>query len=105
MLASIVSPTFINLHEFNVEITEIVDYGEEEENKGNTIVQEAASLMQNSHFSSYYAGYVEGDKIISGDFDIVICDGFSGNVMLKTAEGTAKFVTDNLKKSLNENKA
>ena len=33
--ASIVSPTFINLHEFNVEITEIVDYGEEEENKGN----------------------------------------------------------------------
>lgn len=36
ILASIVSPTFINLHEFNVEITEIVDYGEEEkENKGN----------------------------------------------------------------------
>ena len=70
----------------------------EEENKGNTIVQEAASLMQNSHFSNYYAGYVEGDKIISGDFDIVICDGFSGNVMLKTAEGTAKLCYAYLKK-------
>jgi phosphate acyltransferase len=72
-----------------------------EENKGGTIIQEAANALENSHFSTYYKGYAEGDKIITGDFDIVVCDGFSGNIMLKTAEGTAKLCSEYLKQIFN----
>ncbi len=73
----------------------------EEENKGGTIIKEASSAMEASHFSRYYSGFVEGDKIISGNFDIVVCDGFSGNIMLKTAEGTAKLCSEYLKQVFN----
>ena len=69
----------------------------EEDTKGSNMIHEAASVLENSHFSSFYKGYVEGDKIISGDYDVVVCDGFSGNVMLKTAEGTAKLCAAYLK--------
>jgi glycerol-3-phosphate acyltransferase PlsX len=69
----------------------------EEANKGNSIINEASRLMKNSHFSSFYKGYVEGDKVFSGNFDVVVCDGFTGNVMLKTAEGTAKLCAQYLK--------
>ena len=40
---------------------------------------------------------------MDGDTDVIVTDGFTGNVALKTAEGTAKFITDNLKKSLTQN--
>ena len=73
----------------------------EEENKGSTIIQEASSSMESSNLSKYYAGYAEGDKIVTGNFDIVVCDGFSGNIMLKTAEGTAKLCSEYLKQVLN----
>ena len=69
----------------------------EEANKGNSIINEASRLMKNSHFSSFYKGYVEGDKVFSGNFDVVVCDGFAGNVMLKTAEGTANLCAQYLK--------
>ena len=69
----------------------------EEENKGKNIIHEASGVLESSHFSSFYKGYAEGDKIITGDFDVVVCDGFSGNVLLKTAEGTAKLCTEYLK--------
>ena len=69
----------------------------EEDNKGNSIIHEASRLMKNSHFSNFYKGYVEGDKVFSGNFDVVVCDGFTGNVMLKTAEGTAKLCAEYLK--------
>ena len=69
----------------------------EEDTKGSSMIHEAASVMENSHFSNFYKGYVEGDKVISGDYDVVVCDGFSGNVMLKTAEGTAKLCASYLK--------
>ena len=69
----------------------------EEDNKGSSIIQEASRVMKESHFSKFYKGYVEGNKVISGNFDVVVCDGFSGNVMLKTAEGTAKLCSEYLK--------
>ena len=50
-----------------------------------------------------FKGYIEGNKIMDGDSNVIVTDGFTGNVALKTAEGTAKFITDNLKKSLTEN--
>ena len=50
-----------------------------------------------------FNGYIEGNKIPEGLSNVIVTDGFTGNVALKTAEGTAKFITDNLKKSLSEN--
>ena len=46
-----------------------------------------------------FQGFIEGDKISRGDTDVVVCDGFSGNISLKTMEGTARFVTDLLKRA------
>ena len=46
---------------------------------------------------------LEGNRIMDGDSNVIVTDGFTGNIALKTAEGTAKFITDNLKKSLTEN--
>ncbi len=73
----------------------------EEENKGSTIIKEASSKMERNNLSKYYVGFAEGDKIITGNFDIVVCDGFSGNIMLKTAEGTAKLCSEYLKQVFN----
>ena len=50
-----------------------------------------------------YNGYIEGNDIMQGDSNIIVTDGFTGNIALKTAEGTAKFITESLKKSLTEN--
>ena len=67
----------------------------EEEIKGNEIVKEASRLLSDSNLN--YVGYVEGDGIFLGTVDVVVCDGFIGNVMLKTAEGAAKMFTGFLK--------
>ena len=50
-----------------------------------------------------YAYYLEGNEIMKGKTNVIVTDGFTGNIALKTAEGTAKFITDNLKLSLKEN--
>ncbi len=63
-----------------------------EELKGNSMVQEAAQLMRAAHLDLDYYGYVEGDDISMGTVDVVVTDGFTGNVALKTAEGTARLV-------------
>ena len=47
-------------------------------------------------------GYIEGNHIMDGNVDVIVTDGFTGNIALKTAEGTANFITKNLKKSLNK---
>ena len=44
-----------------------------------------------------YKGYIEGNDIMSGESNVIVTDGFTGNIALKTAEGTAKFITKNLK--------
>ena len=59
------------------------------------------SLSNDNNF--IFNGYIEGNRIMDGDSNVIITDGFTGNIALKTAEGTAKFITDNLKKSLTEN--
>jgi phosphate acyltransferase len=50
-----------------------------------------------------FKGYSEGNTIMSGESNVIVTDGFTGNIALKTAEGTAKFIIDNMKKSLTEN--
>ena len=75
----------------------------EEENKGKQIIHEAVNYILSSQFSSFFKGYVEGNRIISGDYDVVVCDGFSGNIMLKTAEGTADLCTYYIREVLTSN--
>jgi len=62
----------------------------EEEIKGNERVKEAARLLESSNLN--YIGYVEGDDIYKGTADVVVCDGFVGNVALKTTEGVAQLI-------------
>ena len=76
-----------------------------EEIKGTEILKKTYSKLKDvSKFGDFeFKGYIEGNKIYDGDVNVIITDGFSGNIALKTAEGTAKFLTDALKKSLTEN--
>ena len=74
-----------------------------EENKGNEILKKTFSIMKKNNIKNFdFVGYIEGNHIMDGNVDVVITDGFTGNVALKTAEGTANFITNNLKKSLNK---
>ena len=76
-----------------------------EEMKGTEMLKLAAKKLKNlSNENNFiYEGYIEGNNIMSGKSNVIITDGFTGNVALKTAEGTAKFITKNLKESLSEN--
>jgi glycerol-3-phosphate acyltransferase PlsX len=66
-----------------------------EATKGNELVQEAAKLLQKSTLN--YIGFVEGNDIFGGDVDVVVTDGFTGNVALKTMEGVARMFGATLK--------
>lgn len=66
-----------------------------EDIKGNEVVKQAAELMRNSNLN--FKGYVEGDAIYTGDVDVIVCDGFDGNVSLKTSEGLAQFINTLMK--------
>lgn len=70
-----------------------------EDVKGNSVVQEAAQILRNMTHLNFY-GFVEGDDITAGTTDIVVTDGFTGNVALKTMEGTAKLIRKMLEDSL-----
>jgi glycerol-3-phosphate acyltransferase PlsX len=72
-----------------------------EDVKGNEAVKGAAHILRNnSSLPIEFAGFVEGDDIAEGTVDVVVTDGFTGNVALKTAEGTAKLVTHFLRSAL-----
>jgi glycerol-3-phosphate acyltransferase PlsX len=73
----------------------------EEEIKGNERVREAAVLL--SENMPNYAGYAEGDDIYKGSFDVIVCDGFVGNVSLKTSEGVAKMIAAFIKQEFTRN--
>ena len=75
-----------------------------EEIKGTDMIKKAYAKLKSTNIEDdfLFNGYIEGNKITNGDSNVIITDGFTGNVALKTAEGTAKFITDNLKKSLSK---
>jgi glycerol-3-phosphate acyltransferase PlsX len=73
----------------------------EETIKGNTQVKEAHDLLLTSKLN--YVGFVEGDDIFCGNIDVIVCDGFVGNIALKTSEGTAKFISSKLKDEFKKN--
>ncbi len=71
-----------------------------EEMKGHQEVREANRILREGAFDFDYRGFVEGDDITRGVVDVIVTDGFTGNVALKTAEGVARFIRDELKAAL-----
>ena len=74
-----------------------------EEYKGNDILKKTHSILKENKMKNFeFTGYIEGNHIMEGNVDVIVTDGFTGNVALKTAEGTANFISKNLKNSLNK---
>jgi glycerol-3-phosphate acyltransferase PlsX len=71
-----------------------------EELKGTGELKDAAAILRDADYLGMrFDGFTEGDKLSQGNVDVIVTDGFSGNIALKTAEGTARFVTDLLKRA------
>ena len=69
-----------------------------EELKGNETIKETFQLLnEKKNFEFDFRGYIEGNQLMHGEVNVIVSDGFTGNVALKTAEGTANFITDELK--------
>ena len=75
-----------------------------EELKGNETIKETYQILNEKNSVNYnFAGYIEGNHLMDGDVNVIVSDGFTGNVALKTAEGTANFITNELKKTMTGN--
>ena len=74
-----------------------------EEHKGGEILKKTFNILKSNKIKNFdFSGYIEGNQIMDGKVDVIITDGFTGNIALKTAEGTANFITKNLKQALNK---
>ncbi len=74
-----------------------------EASKGNEIIKNTYAKLSLLNKKINFKGYVEGNNIMSGDVNVIVTDGFTGNIALKTAEGTSNFITSELKKILTSN--
>ena len=74
-----------------------------EEIKGSEIIKNTYQKLNQIKNESYeFKGYIEGNQLMNGDVNVIVSDGFTGNVALKTAEGTANFITSELKKTMTD---
>ena len=72
-----------------------------EELKGNETIKETYQILNDKKSENYdFSGYIEGNHLMDGDVNVIVSDGFTGNVALKTAEGTANFITSELKNAM-----
>ncbi len=72
-----------------------------EELKGNAVIKETyQNLSEHKNALFDFKGFIEGNNIMDGDINVIVADGFTGNIALKTAEGTSNFITSELKKAL-----
>ncbi len=72
-----------------------------EEIKGNAMIKDTYKLLNDKKYSLYdFKGYIEGNNIMEGNVNVIVADGFTGNIALKTAEGTSNFIITELKKAL-----
>jgi len=75
-----------------------------EETKGNEIIKNTYKKLNESDNKYFnFKGYIEGNHLMDGNVDVIVTDGFTGNVALKTAEGTANFITSELKMNMTKN--
>jgi glycerol-3-phosphate acyltransferase PlsX len=71
-----------------------------EDQKGTDEIRDAAAVLKGQHHLPLdFTGFIEGNQLARGEVDVIVCDGFAGNIALKTAEGTARFVADLLKRA------
>ena len=74
-----------------------------EEIKGHETIKKAYQILENKKNQLYeFCGYIEGNHIMEGNVNVIVTDGFTGNIALKTAEGTANFISAELKKALSD---
>tara|TARA_B110000444_G_scaffold187017_1_gene176267 strand:+ start:73 stop:1113 length:1041 start_codon:yes stop_codon:yes gene_type:complete len=79
----------------------LLNIGSEEIKGTETLKKTYAKLKEICKYGDFeFNGFIEGNKITNGESNVIVTDGFTGNIALKTAEGTAKFITESLKKSL-----
>ena len=72
-----------------------------EELKGNNIIKNTYQILNEKKNPLFeFKGYIEGNQIMNGEVNVIVTDGFTGNIALKTAEGTANFITSELKNAL-----
>ena len=72
-----------------------------EEIKGNETIKETYQILNDKKSNNFdFSGYIEGNHLMDGEVNVIVSDGFTGNVALKTAEGTASFITSELKKAM-----
>ena len=102
--AELGSALYKSLFPDNISKVSLLNVGSEEI-KGTDVLKNAYQKLKNlsGEKNFIFQGYSEGNTIMSGESNVIVTDGFTGNIALKTAEGTAKFITDNLKISLTQN--
>ncbi len=72
-----------------------------EELKGNEVIKETYQILNDKDSDNFnFEGYIEGNELMNGKVNVIVSDGFTGNVALKTAEGTANFIINELKKTM-----
>ena len=71
-----------------------------EDMKGREMIREASEIMREGFSAGDYVGFVEGTDLNKGEVDVIVADGFTGNVALKTAEGTAKLISQMMKEAI-----
>ena len=75
-----------------------------EELKGNAMIKDTYQLLTDNKNALFdFDGYIEGNNIMDGKVNVIVADGFTGNIALKTAEGTSNFITGELKNALTSN--
>jgi glycerol-3-phosphate acyltransferase PlsX len=72
-----------------------------EETKGHAVVREAHELMRNTRLN--YVGFIEGHDLFEGEVDVAVCDGFAGNLILKSSEGLASMLFGEVRNALADN--
>ena len=89
-----------NMYGYNNPTIGLLNIGHEE-SKGNEIIKQTANLLKESELN--YVGFIEANNVYNGDVDIVVCDGYSGNIFLKASEGTANMISFFFREILTKN--
>ena len=97
------SSLFKSLYPNDEPVVALLNVGSEEL-KGNDIIKKAYQDLYNKKNKNFiFNGYVEGNNIMDGKVNVIVTDGFTGNIALKTAEGTANFIVNEFKQSMTSN--
>ena len=97
------SSLFKSLYPDDTARVALLNIGSEEVKGNETIKETYQQLNQRNNIDFEFKGYIEGNQLMNGDVNVIVADGFTGNVALKTAEGTANFITSELKKAMTGN--